>query len=67
MRVKGWKQDLTQRDIADSMGVSTPRLSAVEHGEIDRTEVATLRSLVRALDGELRVAADFGTRRHTVT
>ena len=54
------EQDLTQRDIADSMGVSAPRISAIEHGEIDRTEVATLRAYIRALGGELRVVADFG-------
>ncbi|WP_327315892.1 XRE family transcriptional regulator [Streptomyces sp. NBC_01235] len=60
------EQDLTQRDIADSMGVSTPRISAIEHGEIDRTEVATLRSYVRALGGELRVVADFGDTQYTV-
>ncbi|WP_210581615.1 XRE family transcriptional regulator [Streptomyces sp. GESEQ-4] len=59
-------QDLTQREIADSMGVSTPRISAIEHGEIDRTEVATLRSYVRALGGELRVVADFGDTQYTV-
>ncbi|GAB2992617.1 helix-turn-helix domain-containing protein [Streptomyces pseudoechinosporeus] len=60
------EQDLTQRDIADSMGVSTPRISAIEHGEIDRTEVATLRAYVRALGGELRVVADFGGTAYTV-
>lgn len=60
------EQELTQRDIADSMGVSAPRISAIEHGEIDRTEVATLRSYVRALGGELRVIADFGDSAYTV-
>ncbi|PAZ13452.1 transcriptional regulator [Streptomyces sp. SA15] len=60
------EQELTQRDIADSMGVSTPRISAIEHGEIDRTEVATLRAYVRALGGELRVVADFGDAAYTV-
>ncbi|NGO48248.1 XRE family transcriptional regulator [Streptomyces ureilyticus] len=60
------EQDLTQRDIADLMGVSPPRISAIEHGEIDRTEVATLRAYVRALGGELRVVADFGGAAYTV-
>ena len=48
------------------MGVSTPRISAIEHGETDRTEVATLRASVRALGGELRVVADFGDAAYTV-
>ncbi|MEU3421949.1 XRE family transcriptional regulator [Streptomyces murinus] len=60
------EQELTQREIADSMGVSTPRISAIEHGDIDRTEVATLRSYVRALGGQLRVVADFGDTQYTV-
>ncbi|MEU3030039.1 XRE family transcriptional regulator [Streptomyces incarnatus] len=60
------EQELTQRKIADSMGVSTPRISAIEHGDIDRTEVATLRSYVRALGGQLRVVADFGDTQYTV-
>ncbi|CAM5475726.1 helix-turn-helix domain-containing protein [Streptomyces aurantiogriseus] len=60
------EQGFTQRDIADSMGVSTPRISALEHGEIDRTDLATLRSYVRALGGELRLVADFGGTQYTV-
>ncbi|RRQ77118.1 transcriptional regulator [Streptomyces griseofuscus] len=60
------EQELTRREIADSMGVSTPRISAIEHGAIDRTEVATLCSCVRALGGQSRVVADFGDTRYTV-
>ena len=60
------EQDLTQRDIADEMGVSTPRISAIENGEIDRIEVATLRSYVQALGGQLRLVADFGDAHYTV-
>ncbi|GII85855.1 transcriptional regulator [Sphaerisporangium siamense] len=54
------EQSLTQRDVAVSMGVSAPRVSAIEHGEVDRAEVSTLRSYVEALGGKLRVVADFG-------
>ncbi|MCX5526267.1 helix-turn-helix domain-containing protein [Streptomyces bobili] len=59
-------QALTQRDVAMAMGVSAPRVSAIEHGEVDRTEVATLRSYVEALGGRLRVVADFGDTEYTV-
>lgn len=59
-------QALTQRQIAASMGVSAPRVSAIEHGELDRTEVATLRAYVEALGGRLRVVADFGDAEYTV-
>ncbi|MFD8560092.1 XRE family transcriptional regulator [Streptosporangium canum] len=59
-------QDLTQRDVAPTMGVSGPRVAAIEHGEVDRVEVATLRSYVEALGGRLRVVADFGDVEYTV-
>jgi hypothetical protein len=49
-----------------TMGVTAPRVSAIEHGEADRTEVATLRSYVEALGGRLRVVADFGDTEYTV-
>ncbi|MEV6104124.1 XRE family transcriptional regulator [Streptomyces sp. NPDC051940] len=60
------EQALTQRDVAAAMGVSPPRVSAIEHGDTDRTEVATLRSYVEALGGRLRVVADFGDTEYTV-
>ncbi|MBW1600685.1 XRE family transcriptional regulator [Streptomyces sp. JJ66] len=60
------EQSLTQRDVAVSMGVSAPRVSAIEHGETDRTEVATLRSYVEAIGGKLKVVADFGDTEYTV-
>jgi transcriptional regulator with XRE-family HTH domain len=60
------EQSLTQRDVAAFMRVSAPRVSAIEHGDADRTEVATLRSYVEALGGRLRVVADFGDTEYTV-
>jgi DNA-binding XRE family transcriptional regulator len=60
------EQELTQKDVAEVMGVSAPRVSAIEHGEADRTEVATLRSYVEALGGRLRVVADFGDAEYTL-
>ncbi|GAB2583810.1 helix-turn-helix domain-containing protein [Streptomyces capparidis] len=59
-------QPLTQRQVAASMGVSPPRVSAIEHGDIDRAEVATLRSYVEALGGRLRIVADSGDAECTV-
>ncbi|MFH7593978.1 XRE family transcriptional regulator [Streptomyces racemochromogenes] len=60
------EQALTQRDVAETMGVSAPRVSAIENGDMDRTEVATLRSYVEAIGGHLRVVADFGDTEYTV-
>jgi hypothetical protein len=42
------------------MNVSQSRVSRIEKGDIDHVELATLRAYVRALGGELIVAADFG-------
>jgi predicted XRE-type DNA-binding protein len=53
-------QHMTQAVIAQGMGVAQPRVSAIEHGRLDSTELGTLRSYVEALGGRLRVIADFG-------
>lgn len=60
------EQSLTQRAVADAMGVSAPRVSAIEHGDVSHAELATLRSYVEALGGRLRVVADFGDAEFTV-
>lgn len=60
------EQALTQKAVAASMGVSSPRVSAIETGDVDHVEVATLRSYVEALGGRLRVLADFGDTEYTV-
>ena len=52
-------QSRTQRQLAEAMGVSEPRVSQIEHGELDNIAMATLRSYVEALGGRLRVFADF--------
>jgi hypothetical protein len=54
---------LTQRDVAQETGTSEPRVSQVEHAEVDRATVATVatvRAYVEALGGRLRPVADFG-------
>jgi DNA-binding XRE family transcriptional regulator len=54
------EQDLTQQDVAGSMGVSAPRVSAIERGDVERVELSTLRAYVEALGGRLQVVAEFG-------
>ncbi len=53
-------QGLSQQTLADRMGVSQRRVSAIERGLVDRTEVATIRSYVTALGGELKLVAQIG-------
>lgn len=57
-------QDRTQGELARAMGVTPPRVSEIEHGDLDRVTLATLRAYVRALGGTARVVADFGDRRY---
>jgi len=59
-------QSLTQRDVADAMGVSGPRVSDVERGKLDNVSVAVLRAYVEALGGRLKVTAEFGDSSYLV-
>ena len=52
------KAGLTQAEVAEAMGVTQQRVSAIENGAV--AELATLGDYVRALGGELKVIADFG-------
>jgi DNA-binding transcriptional regulator YiaG len=49
---------VSQRLLAERMGVSQARVSQIEHGQIGGLD--TLRSYVVALGGTLDVVADFG-------
>jgi DNA-binding XRE family transcriptional regulator len=53
-------QGETQVSVAQRMGVSQARVSAIEHGRVGRSEVDTLAAYVEALGGKLRLVADFG-------
>ncbi len=57
------RRALTQREVAQAMGVSQARVSHIERGELPRTEVETLRAYVSALGGSLELVADFGSER----
>jgi predicted XRE-type DNA-binding protein len=52
-------RSLTQREVADAMGVSGPRVSDVERGKLDIVSVSVLRAYVEALGGRLKVTAEF--------
>lgn len=57
---------VTQAELGRTMGVSQRRVSAIEHGEVPRTEVSTIMSYVAALGGTVRIVADFGDRTYTL-
>ena len=59
-------QQLTQVEVAEAMKVTQSRVSRLEKGELDTTELGTLRKYVEALGGNLRLVADFGDEHVTV-
>ena len=54
------RQNATQVEVAAAMGVSQARVSRIEKGELERSEVDTLAAYVKALGGKLKIIADFG-------
>jgi len=60
------KQAVRQVDLAAQMNVSQARVSKIERGDLNHTELGTLTAYVEALGGELRVIADFGGETITV-
>ncbi|GHC96617.1 transcriptional regulator [Nocardiopsis terrae] len=52
--------ELTQVQLSRQLNVSQSRVSNIERGEIDHTEVDTLRKYVEALGGKLSVTMEIG-------
>lgn len=50
---------LTQVEMAKRLRVSQNRVSQLEQGDLDRTQVDTLRRYAQALGGDLRVEVEF--------
>jgi len=50
---------LTQQQVADAMGVSQRRVSSIERGDLDRSELTTLRTYIQALGGQIHIVAEF--------
>jgi DNA-binding Xre family transcriptional regulator len=61
------EQDRSQGELAIAMGVTQPRVSALERGDLDSVTLSTLRAYVRALGGKLSVIADFGDGEYRLT
>jgi predicted transcriptional regulator len=57
---------LNQTDVANRLGVSQSRVSRIERGDMDHTEIATVRAYVGALGGEVEIVAKFGDERITI-
>ncbi|WP_194898407.1 helix-turn-helix domain-containing protein [Catenulispora pinisilvae] len=57
------RMGLTQVEVAERMGISQGRVSAIEHAKDGATELRTLAAYVEALGGRLEIVADFGDER----
>jgi len=60
-------QAMTQVELAQDLGVGQSQVSQIEHGNIGRSKVDTLRRYVEALGGQLDVQARFGDTRYVLT
>ena len=53
----------SQAQVADRMGVTQGRVSAIENAKPGATELRTIAAYVEALGGRLEIIADFGDQR----
>lgn len=58
--------DLTQVELAALLHVSQNRVSRIEHGDIERAQVDTLRKSVEAVGGRLRIEVELGDERFLI-
>lgn len=54
------RRNMTQQNIASAMGITQSRVSAIERGGLNRSELSTLEAYVAALGGQLEIVANFG-------
>ncbi len=51
---------VTQRELAQRIGVSQNRISKIEKGQFDKTQVGTVQKYIEALGGTVSIGATFG-------
>ena len=54
------REGFTQVVLAERLSITQNRVSRIEHGDLDRTKIDTLRRYVSALGGTLHLDAQFG-------
>ena len=55
--------ELTQVELAAKIDVSQNRISRIEHGDIEKSQVDTLRKYVEAVGGTLSLEVEIGDQR----
>lgn len=51
---------MTQTDVAEVLEISQKRVSEIERGDVDRTQVDTLRRYADAIGGTLKIEVQVG-------
>ncbi|MDO4884308.1 MAG: helix-turn-helix transcriptional regulator [Rothia sp. (in: high G+C Gram-positive bacteria)] len=59
--------ELTQQAMARELRVSQNSVSKLERGDLDRTQMSTLKKYVEALGGSLKVEATFGDTSYRIS
>ena len=57
---------LNQEELSKRLGISQSRVSRIERGDLEKTELATLRAFVRALGGDIEVTVKLGEERFLI-
>lgn len=52
-------RDITQKQLAESMGVSQKRISVLESGDVEHVEVSTLKRYLEGIGGNLHITASL--------
>lgn len=58
--------DLTQKELAEIIGIDQSNVSRIERGPINSTEIGTLEAYVNALGGELEIRARIDNVSHNL-
>lgn len=58
--------NLTQSDVASELSVNQKRATKIEQGDIERTQLKTLRCYVEAVGGTLRVEVQLGDETYQI-
>ena len=54
---------MTQLQLAETLQITQAAVSSIERGELNRSELSTIRKYVEALGGKVEIVADFGDER----
>lgn len=57
---------LNQEELSRRLGISQSRVSRIERGDLEKTELATLRAFVQALGGDIEVTVKLGDERFLI-